>query len=91
VVGLLPMFTYGQASITLAPGDVFIAFTDGISEAMNPASEEWGEDRLLEAGWQLYGTPAKKMMDQLIASADQFAAGANQHDDMTIIVARVLE
>lgn len=90
VVGLLPMFGYEQATITLAPGDMFVAFTDGISEAMNSANEEWGEDRLMESAWRLYGEPAQDTMANLILYADEFAAGAKQHDDMTIIVARVL-
>ncbi len=90
VVGLLPMFAYEQAMITLQPGDVFVAFTDGISEAMNPANEEWGEERLVACVRTLQKETAPEMIAELIASADQFAAGAKQHDDMTIIVARVL-
>jgi sigma-B regulation protein RsbU (phosphoserine phosphatase) len=84
------MFSYEQAAITLAAGDVFLAFTDGISEAMNSADEEWGEDRLIEATRRLNGAPAASAIRDLVASADEFAAGAGQHDDMTIIVARVL-
>jgi len=91
VVGLLPMFAYEQAMITLQPGDVFVAFTDGISEAMNPADEEWGEERLVACVRTLQKETAPEMIAELIASADQFAAGAKQHDDMTIIVARVLK
>ena len=91
VVGLLPMFAYEQAMITLQPGDVFVAFTDGISEAMNPANEEWGEERLVACVRTLQKETAPEMIAELIASADQFAAGAKQHDDMTIIVARVLK
>jgi sigma-B regulation protein RsbU (phosphoserine phosphatase) len=90
VVGLLPMFTYEQASVTLQPGDLFVAFTDGISEAMNTSNQEWGEEQLIEAVWKLDWNSAAQCMTSLIASADQFAAGAKQHDDMTIIVARVL-
>jgi sigma-B regulation protein RsbU (phosphoserine phosphatase) len=90
VVGLLPMFTYEQAAVTLEPGDLFVAFTDGISEAMNASNEEWGEEKLIEAAWKLDSQSASQCVTSLIASADQFAAGAKQHDDMTIIVARVV-
>jgi sigma-B regulation protein RsbU (phosphoserine phosphatase) len=90
VVGLLPMFTYEQAAVTLVPGDLLVAFTDGISEAMNSADQEWGEERLIEAAWSLDAGSAAQRMTSLIAAADGFAAGAKQHDDMTIIVARVL-
>ena len=46
VIGLLPLCSYQQGSITLQPGDVLIAFTDGISEAMNLQDEEFGEEGL---------------------------------------------
>ncbi len=49
VVGLLEDAQYMQGSVRLRPGDVLVAFTDGISEAMNVDDEEWGEERLLEA------------------------------------------
>jgi sigma-B regulation protein RsbU (phosphoserine phosphatase) len=90
VVGLLPMLTYEQSAVTLEPGDLFVAFTDGISEAMNVSNEEWGEEKLIEAAWKLGPGSAAKCMTSLLASADQFAAGAKQHDDMTIIVARLI-
>ena len=89
VVGLLPTFGYEQAFVTLEPGDVLVAFTDGISEAMNSADEEWGEERLVETVRQLGDRPAKEIVSGLIEAADRFVAGAKQHDDMTLIVARV--
>src|SRR6266850_1073968 len=61
------------------------------SEAMNPANEEWGEERLVACDRTLQKETAPEMIAELIASADQFAAGAKQHDDMTVIVARVLK
>ncbi|HYG81104.1 MAG TPA: SpoIIE family protein phosphatase, partial [Pyrinomonadaceae bacterium] len=90
VVGLLPNFPYSQASVTLEPGDIFIGFTDGISEAMNPSDEEWGEERMLEAARECDGLSASEIIARLIAAADQFAAGAKQHDDMTLVVVRVI-
>ncbi len=50
VVGMLPpmIVEYEQGEIDLLPGDLLIGFTDGISEAMNPKEEEWGEDAMLE-------------------------------------------
>jgi sigma-B regulation protein RsbU (phosphoserine phosphatase) len=90
VVGLLEMFAYEQATITLEPGDIFVAFTDGISEAMNSAYEEWGEERLIECVRRIREHLAREMMSSIMISADTFVAGAKQHDDMTIIVARIL-
>ena len=46
MVGLLENAQYEQGSVRLSPGDVLVAFTDGISEAMNLDDEEWGEERI---------------------------------------------
>jgi len=89
VVGLLPSFAYTQAGVELQPGDVLVAFTDGISEAMNASDQEWGEDQLIECVWRVEGCDARQTIAQILAGADAFAAGAKQHDDMTIIVLKV--
>jgi len=89
VVGLLPSFPYTQATVELQPGDVLVAFTDGISEAMNASDQEWGEDQLIECVWRAAGCDARQALAQILAGADEFAAGAKQHDDMTLIVLKV--
>ncbi len=53
VVGLLPDAEYAQATIPMHLGDVLLAFTDGISEAMTRDEEEWGEDRMVACAQQL--------------------------------------
>ncbi len=90
VVGLLRNFPYSQAQVTMEVGDVLVAFTDGISEAMNPNEEEWGEENLIEAVKGCDGMTASDMLPRLVEAADRFAAGAKQHDDMTLLVMRVL-
>lgn len=89
VVGLMREGAWERGQVRLEPGDLFIAFTDGISESMNHADEEWGEERLIEATRAVWGAPAKAILDHIVRSADGFVAGAPQHDDMTLIVARV--
>jgi len=88
VVGLLENFPYQQDSILLAPGDVFIAFTDGISEAMNSADEEWGEAQLIETVEHCAALCPSEMITRIMQAADAFVAGAKQHDDMTLVVLR---
>ena len=41
MIGLLPEASYEQGSVFVDPGDLLLAYTDGISEAMNSADEEW--------------------------------------------------
>jgi sigma-B regulation protein RsbU (phosphoserine phosphatase) len=92
VVGMLPPilinYTYGE--MELRPGDLLVGYTDGISEAMDPAEEEWGEDRMLEQLKACYDSSAKDILTFIVERADEFAAGAKQHDDMTMIVIKVV-
>ena len=86
VVGALKTFPYEQSAVTLAPRDVFVAFTDGISEAMNTADEEWGEAQLIETVKQCGGLAPPEIIARVMQAADGFVAGARQHDDMTLVV-----
>ena len=64
-------------------------FSDGVSEAMNTAAEFYGEDRLLAtlaAGPA--GASAADTVTRVLADVRAFAAGANQSDDIAILVAR---
>lgn len=91
VIGLLPDADYACGNLHLQPGDVFLAFTDGISEAMNMAEEEWGEDRMIETAQALLRRPdctttADQLLQCIFQEADRFTAGAPQHDDMTLLI-----
>jgi len=90
VIGLLPSAEYRQCGLGLQPGDVLVGYTDGISEAMNPEDEEWGEDRLADAVRACLGLHPKDVVHRVLAAADAFARGAKQHDDMTLVVVRVV-
>jgi sigma-B regulation protein RsbU (phosphoserine phosphatase) len=90
VVGLMPDCPYEQAEVLLAPGDLLVIYTDGISEAMNRDLEEWGEDRLKEAVQSCTGLNSEETIARIMQAADAYAAGAPQHDDMTLVVLRVL-
>lgn len=89
VVGLFAEAPYQQGVLTLQPGDVFVGFTDGISEAMNCAEEEWGEEHLIQSVARHANTAAAEMIPQLMADADRFVDGAPQHDDMTLVVVKL--
>jgi sigma-B regulation protein RsbU (phosphoserine phosphatase) len=88
-VGLLPHCEYQSGHIHLEEGDLLILYTDGISEAMNLAEEEWGEDSLIQVSQQLNGASPPILLEKIFEAADQFAATAPQHDDMTLIVLRL--
>ena len=86
VVGLLESFPYQQAVVTIAPNDILIAFTDGISEAMNDAKDEFGEERLIETIKCCARLSPAEIIAGIMRAADAFVAGAKQNDDMTLVV-----
>jgi len=94
VIGLIPNAPYTRAAILLHRGDVLLAFTDGISEAMTRDDEEWGEDRMIACAQQLLSQPgctvtAQQLLTCIREAADAFTAGAPQHDDMTLLICTV--
>jgi len=89
VVGLVEAGRFEQRAVTVRPGDLLLVFSDGISEAMNPAEEEWGETKLAAAAGSAFPCTAATLIDRLFTAADAFAAGAMQHDDMTVVVVRM--
>jgi len=91
VIGLIQGCVWTEACVSLQPGDLLVAFTDGISEAMNREDEEWGEARLIEAVGSLDTLPASEMIGRIRDGADRFVAGAPQHDDMTVVVLRLAQ
>jgi sigma-B regulation protein RsbU (phosphoserine phosphatase) len=91
VVGLMPECSYVQQRVALEEGDVLVLFTDGISEAMNAAGDEWGEERLTQVIGANRALPARELIEHIMRTSDEFVAGAAQYDDMTLITARVIE
>ena len=85
-VGLMRAGSWVQGQVKLEAGDLLVAFTDGVSEAMNH-TDEWGEERSIEAARALRGAPANAILNHIVQSADGFVARAPQYDDMTLIVA----
>ncbi len=89
VIGLLSMVSYEEQSVQLEPGDLLLAYTDGISEAMTLAEEEWGEERMLSAACGDPGSDAAAILRCVFEAADGFAGSAPQYDDMTLLVLKL--
>ena len=88
VIGLLPARTYQSESLALARGDTLLLFTDGVGEAENAAGEQLGEERLLACLARCAGRTAQEAVGSLLAAVRNFAAGAVQNDDITIVAVR---
>ena len=89
MLGLFPDAPYFEARVETQPGDMVIAFTDGISEAMNSREEEFGEERLIHAIQRCNSRSAADVIKCILDQVDAFTAGAPQHDDMTLVVMRI--
>jgi phosphoserine phosphatase RsbU/P len=89
-VGLFQNAHFEQAEIQLEPDDLLILYTDGITEAENAAAEEWGEERLIETARGCRRLAPREIISRIMQAADTFAAATAQHDDMTLVIARVL-
>ena len=86
--GITPEVKYDSATITLAPGDWLIIFTDGLIEAENARQEEYGEARLLAAIEAGKSTSPAEMLKRLMAEVDLFVGNTPQHDDVTCMLLR---
>jgi sigma-B regulation protein RsbU (phosphoserine phosphatase) len=89
VVGLLPAVSYAMESCQLQPGDIFVGYTDGISEAMNEQDEEWEEDRFIAAARAVAQEKSKAIIEGIFRRADAFTGAAKQYDDMTLLVTKL--
>ena len=83
---------YRRKSLRLSSGDVLVFFTDGMPEARNPRGEFYGEERLRLVVTGIDTTPrrARDIKQAIIDDVTQFSGTAPQHDDMTVVVVKVL-
>jgi serine phosphatase RsbU (regulator of sigma subunit) len=84
--GILPDAQYNAATVTLAPGDWLIIFTDGLVEAENARQDEYGENRLLAAIEGGKSVEPAEMLKRLLAEVDLFVGSTPQHDDVTCLL-----
>ena len=72
----------------LEPGDTFVLFSDGVSEAMNAAEDFYGDERLLAALSADAGASAADTVTRVLTDVRAFVAGAKQSDDIAVLAAR---
>jgi serine phosphatase RsbU (regulator of sigma subunit) len=90
VLGILSIAPYGEQSAALANGDMLVLYSDGVTEATDKENNEFGEERLIEVLRENRTLPAATIVEAVNAALAQFAAGAPQADDITMVVARRL-
>ena len=87
-VGILPNHNYKEGLIQLQTGDLVLAYTDGVVEAVNPAGEEWGIEGLRRAAAGCDTCCADEIVHTIFTAMDEFSR-ASQTDDATVVVLRV--
>jgi sigma-B regulation protein RsbU (phosphoserine phosphatase) len=87
-IGLLPGGAYGEATTRLHPGATLFLYTDGFTEAMSPAEEEYGSEHWLELLASLGDRPIEQIPGEVLDAVARFEAGATASDDKTLVVVR---
>jgi phosphoserine phosphatase RsbU/P len=90
MLGVMPDMPYASADLTLQPGETLFLYTDGVSEAMNHAHEEFGERRLEAALAQAAQLSVDEILTAVTAAVRDFVGSAPQSDDITCLVVRYL-
>lgn len=87
VLGILPAMTYERQQCHMDPGDLLVLYSDGVTEAANPAGEEF-EDRLPELAAKFRDRTAAEIVEAIHEAVKEWIAGQAPADDVTVVVAR---
>jgi sigma-B regulation protein RsbU (phosphoserine phosphatase) len=88
VLGLFENAPYKSHKTVLAPGELLLLFTDGLTEANNPEGEEFGEQRLSQTAHRLRHLDAARICQGILDEVARFQQGMKPHDDLTLVVAK---
>ncbi len=89
-LGLVRQAQYGYGEAQLESGDLVAVCTDGVTEAIAAGGEEFGEEGWMSVLEAARGRAAAAVVGAVLAGVEEFARGAEQHDDITVVAARVL-
>lgn len=85
ILGVLEGREYGESTVNLSPGDVLLVFTDGVTEALDVEENLYSDARLLQTVQEFNEISADAVLKGVRGSVDEFAMGAEQADDITMI------
>ena len=86
---MFPELKVEETELALQPGDLVIAFSDGVPEALNASGEEFGEKRLQDLMKRSISCGADDIASQISDAVRRWMDGAEQHDDVTVVVIKV--
>lgn len=88
-IGMFSDWTYEEDTIGIDTDDLFVIYTDGITEAQNREQKEFGEDRLERVIHDNRNRSCEEIQKRILAAVRDFSHGAEQFDDQTVVVGRV--
>jgi phosphoserine phosphatase RsbU/P len=89
-LGMFPNASWKEETVTLSPGDLLCVYTDGVTEALNGADEEFGIDRLERLLVRRPGSSPEELCREVFDEVGAFAADVPQYDDQTLLLARLV-
>jgi sigma-B regulation protein RsbU (phosphoserine phosphatase) len=89
VVGLFDAVSYHEGTVVMEPGDIFVAYSDGVTEPENEFGE-FGEERLVDLIQRNRDQPLSRISDIVTGAVADWIAGGEQPDDVTLVLARAL-
>ena len=87
-VGMFDQWVYEEETLSLQPGDVVVTFSDGVTEALNTAGEEFGDPCLVDCVQAHTGKAPQEMLEALLSEVHRFCGAATQSDDVTMVIVR---
>jgi serine phosphatase RsbU (regulator of sigma subunit) len=87
-VGLVPEAEYTSVCLKLEPGDTLVLFSDGVTEAADPDEQMFGTARLKELLTGQPECPLEQIQKCVLEAVENFARGAHQADDLTLLIVR---
>jgi len=89
-LGMFRDSRYYEYFETIEPGELFVLYTDGVTEAMSPAAAEYGRERLVDAVRKCRDQPAREMIDFIHRELIAWTAGQGLGDDVTLFIVKAL-
>ncbi|MDD3070268.1 MAG: SpoIIE family protein phosphatase [Methanoculleus horonobensis] len=90
ILGVMPEAEYGEETIHLVSGDLVLLYTDGVTEAINPDEEQFGEERLIETVSASLDLPPAEIVERVRDAVMAFSGDEPQFDDLTLMILRVV-
>jgi sigma-B regulation protein RsbU (phosphoserine phosphatase) len=88
MVGIMDDSEFHTKRQTLAADEALVLYTDGVTEAMDPAGNQFTDERLMATLAPLGGAPPRQIVESIVAAVKAFAGSAPQSDDLTTLVIR---